>query len=63
MRIILLFIISLSSCQSDSDKKIITDQKAEIDSLKVELNNYKILHAVAKEIIDNDTSFNSHLAN
>jgi hypothetical protein len=44
------------SCQSNSDK-IIADQKAKIDSLQLELNDYKILHSIAKEIIDKDTSF------
>jgi hypothetical protein len=45
----------LISCQSNSDKTI-ADQKAEIDSLKAELSNYKILHEIAKEIIEKDSA-------
>lgn len=57
MRFLLFFIVVFCSCQLDSDKKTIIDQKAEIDSLKLELKSYKYLHALAKEIIDKDTSF------
>jgi hypothetical protein len=44
------------SCQSNSDK-IIADQKVKIDSLELELNNYKVLHSIAKEIIENDSTY------
>ncbi len=44
------------SCQSNSDK-IIADQKAKIDSLELELSDYKILYEIAKEIIDNDSTY------
>jgi hypothetical protein len=54
-RIIILFFF-FYSCQSNSDK-IIADQKAKIDSLELELNNYKVLHSIAKEIIDNDSTY------
>ena len=53
---VVLALFFFFSCQSNSDK-IIADQKAKIDSLQLELNDYKILHSIAKEIIDKDTSF------
>jgi hypothetical protein len=48
-------ILLLFSCQTDTDKKTIADQKKTIDSLEIELNDYKILHSVAKEIIEKDS--------
>jgi hypothetical protein len=54
-RIIILFLFFFS-CQSNTEK-VIADQKSKIDSLESELNNYKVLHSIAKEIIDKDTSF------
>jgi hypothetical protein len=53
---IIFVVLAFFSCQSNSDK-IIAVQKAKIDSLQLELNDYKILHSIAKEIIDKDTSF------
>lgn len=51
---ILMFYI-LTSCQSDADKKTIADQKKTIDSLEIELYDYKVLHSIAKEIIEKDS--------
>lgn len=45
----------LFSCQTDTDKKTIADQKKTIDSLEIELNNSKRLHSLAKEIIEQDS--------
>lgn len=51
-----LFIVSFYwSCQSETDKTTIADQKKTIDSLEIELNDYKVLHSVAKEIIEQDS--------
>ena len=49
---LIIFLIAITSCQSNLDKKTIAYQKKTIDSLVIELNNYKILHSVAKEIIE-----------
>ena len=54
-RLIILFFFFFS-CQSNTEK-VIADQKAKIDSLELELNNFKILHSIAKEIIDNDSTY------
>ena len=54
-RIIILFFFFFS-CQSNTEK-VIADQKTKIDSLELELNNYKVLHSIAKEIIDNDSTY------
>lgn len=48
-------ILLLFSCQSETDKTTIADQKKTIDSLQLELNDYKVLHSVAKEIIEQDS--------
>lgn len=50
-------IVLFYSCQSDADKKTIADQKKTIDSLEIELNDYKVLHSIAKEIIEKDTAY------
>jgi hypothetical protein len=52
---LILLLIVIIGCQSDTDKKTIADQKKTIDSLEIELNDYKILHSVAKEIIEKDS--------
>ena len=54
-RIIILFFFFFS-CQSNTEK-VIADQKAKIDSLELELSDYKILHEIGKEIIDNDSTY------
>jgi hypothetical protein len=54
-RLIILFFFFFS-CQSNTEK-VIADQKTKIDSLELELNNYKVLHSIAKEIIDNDSTY------
>ena len=53
---IFVFFFILSSCQSDTNKKTLADQKKTIDSLEIELNNYKILQSVAKEIMEKDST-------
>ena len=55
--IFILLLINLVSCQSDADKMTIADQKKTIDSLEIELNDYKVLHSIAKEIIEKDTAY------
>jgi hypothetical protein len=54
-RFVILFFFFFS-CQSNTEK-VIADQKTKIDSLELELNNYKVLHSIAKEIIDNDSTY------
>ena len=55
-RIVTILFLFFFSCQSNTEK-VIDDQKAKIDSLELELNNYKVLHSIAKEIIDNDSTY------
>jgi hypothetical protein len=38
---LILLLIVIIGCQSDTDKKTIADQKKTIDSLQLELNDYK----------------------
>lgn len=52
---LILLLLAITSCQSDADKKTIADQKKTIDSLEIELNDYKVLHSIAKEIIEKDS--------
>jgi hypothetical protein len=49
----------LLSCDNKIDKNnhIIVKQQKTIDSLQSELNQYKILHSVCKEIIESDSSY------
>jgi ABC-type proline/glycine betaine transport system substrate-binding protein len=54
---LILLLIAVTSCQSETDKTTIADQKKTIDSLEIELNDYKLLHSVAKEIIEKDTTY------
>jgi hypothetical protein len=54
---LILLLIVIISCQSNLDKKTIADQKKTIDSLEIELNDYKVLHSIAKEIIEKDTAY------
>lgn len=44
----IILIFSLKSCALSPNAATIAEQKAEIDSLKIELRDYKILHAMAK---------------
>lgn len=53
----IILIFSLKSCALSPSAATIAEQKAEIDSLKIELRDYKILHALAKIEIDKDSSF------
>jgi hypothetical protein len=55
MKISFILLCLFYSCQSETDKTTIADQKKTIDSLEIELNDYKILHSVAKEIIEKDS--------
>jgi hypothetical protein len=55
-RIVTLLFPFFFSCQSNTEK-VIADQKAKIDSLESELNNYKVLNSISKEIIDNDSTY------
>ena len=50
----IILIFSLKSCALSPNAATIAEQKAEIDSLKIELRDYKILHALAKIAIDKD---------
>jgi hypothetical protein len=45
------------STQPDSYEIQLSQKDREIDSLKIELRDYKILHALAKIAIDKDSSF------
>jgi hypothetical protein len=49
----------LLSCDNKIDKNnhIIVKQQKTIDSLQSELNQYKILYSVGKEIIESDSSY------
>jgi hypothetical protein len=58
MKYVIILSLAAMGCTSNpKDKILIETQKKEIDSLKVELNNYKILHEIAKETIEKDTAY------
>lgn len=57
MKLKYLSFLLLLSCETDIDKKTFTEQQKTIDSLQNELKQYKILHSVAKEVIENDSTF------
>jgi hypothetical protein len=56
MKYLVILALAAIGCNSTpQDKILIETQRKEIDSLKIELTNYKALHEIAKEIIDKDT--------